>query len=628
MRRTVQLLAVAFALGAAACRTGGDVEQAARWPVPRAGAVVTEHPLATQAGLDVLERGGNAADAAVAAALVLAVVYPQAGNLGGGGFALWVPHQGDALALDFREVAPRAVKPELYIGADGTRVAERSLAGPLAVAVPGSPLGLWRLHERAGSQKLTFRELARPAIDLAQQGFEIDAFLAHDLAAPGVRERFNAAARDVFFPGGEPLRAGARLRQPALAETLSLFASQGPDAFYKGRVADAIVAELDTAHVPASDLSGRGWMTQADLAAYAVEERRPLSGWFRGYELVTMPPPSSGGVVLLQVLGILEGLPLDAERERACAAQDLAAQRGEKAGERGLDERMLHWWIEALRCAFADRAKHLGDPKFHAVPLADLLSSRWISQRRISIGERAHPEVGAWAPREGANTTHLSVLDRQGNAVSLTTTLNETFGSGQLVRAGGFLLNNEMDDFALAENSPNTFGLVGGAANAPAPGKRPLSSMCPTVLREGGHANVLVLGSPGGPRIISSVFQVIVRTTVLGESLEEAVSRPRLHQQWSPAATVFEPGFDAALIAALRERRGHPVADAAARFGSVQAILLAEPGGVPVACSDPRRGGSAAVQSPRGKKSALPTEAHAPRASLVPAGSRPPRSRP
>ena len=617
-RSTKLGLALVLAAGAvfAACRSDSRIAVQAHWPTPRAGAVATEHPEATKAALDVLDRGGNAADAAVAAALVLAVVLPQAGNLGGGGFALWVPHAGEADALDFREVAPRAVRPELYLGPDGKRVDARSLRGPYAVAVPGSPRGLWELHRRHGSGRLRFAELARRAIELAQQGFEVDAFLARDLAEPGVQERFSPSARAVFFPGGVPLRAGFVLRQPALAEALGLLANEGPEPFYSGRIADAIVQELDAAPVPGFDGTGRGWMTPADLVAYEVRSEKPLRGWFRGLEIVTMPPPSSGGIVLLQALGILEGLPLDAERDRALAEQALARGNGAQSSavEKGFDERMAHWWIESLRCAFADRAKHLGDPRFHEVPVKELLSSDWISARRVSIGETAHPDVQALPLREGQNTTHLSVLDRAGNAVSLTTTLNETFGSGLYVRAYGFLLNDEMDDFALQEGSPNLFGLVGGAANAPAPGKRPLSSMTPTVLRDGGHANVMVLGSPGGPRIISSVFEVILRTTLLGESLEDAVARPRLHQQWAPPETAFETGFDPTIVDALEKRRGHPVKRDVKRFGAVQAIQLDALGGTPRAVSDPRRGGSGAVQGAKPKHAeADAREARAPR---------------
>ena len=595
MRAPRELVAIALVV-LAACKAKGSIDVPAQWPAPRAGAVATQHPLATSAGLSILDRGGNAADAAVAAALVLAVVHPQAGNLGGGGFALWVPHAGEPSALDFRETAPRATDPALYLDAGGKRVPERSLRGPHAVGVPGSPRGLWELHRRHGSGRLAFAELAHRAIELAQQGFEVDEFLARDLAEPETKARFSPAARAVFFPGGEPLRAKSVLRQPALAEALALLANEGPDAFYKGRIAEAIVRELDVAPVPGSDGTGKGWMTLADLASYSVRQERPLRGWFRGHEIVTMPPPSSGGIVLLQVLGMLEGLPLDAQRDRTVAEQSLAKPPG-GAAERGFDERMAHWWIECLRSAFADRARHLGDPRFHPVPVKELLSSRWISERRVAIGERANPGVAPWTPHEGENTTHLSVLDRAGNAVSLTTTLNDTFGSGLFVRQYGFLLNNEMDDFALQEGSPNLYGLVGGAANAPLPGKRPLSSMTPTVLRDGGHANVLVVGSPGGPRIISSVLQVILRTTVLGESLEEAVARPRFHQQWSPPATEFEVGFDPAVVEALEKRRGHPVKRDTPRFGAVQAIHVPAIGGLPKAVSDPRRGGSGLVQA-------------------------------
>jgi len=602
--RWVRIVVLASALGA--CRGVPDLEQPARWPEPRAGAVVSEHPLATQAGLEVLARGGNAADAAVATALALAVVYPQAGNLGGGGFALWVPHQGEARALDFRETAPRATRAEVYLGADGRRSAERSLTGPAAVAVPGSPHGLWRLHQRHGSGRLSFQQLARAAIGLAQRGFEVDEHLARDLAEPGRRERFSPAARELFYPQGQALQAGALLRQPALAQTLALFANSGPAVFQRGPLAQAIVDTLDAAPVPEDPAAGgaagrlRGWLTLADLAEYQVAERAPLSGWFRGYEVITMPPPSSGGVVLLQVLGMLEGLPLDAQREHTAREQALSrpSLSGGPPPERGLDERMLHWWIETLRAAFADRAVHLGDPDFHAVPVEALLAPHEIARRRIAIGEHARPEVAAWEAREGQNTTHLSVLDRAGNAVSLTTTLNDSFGSGIYVREAGFLLNNEMDDFALQAGSPNLYGLVGGRANAPEPRKRPLSSMTPTVLREGGHVNSLVLGSPGGPRIITAVLQVVLRVTVLGEDLAEAVARPRLHQQWSPPETVFEPEFDPGLVEALRQRRGHPVRTAGGRFASVQAIHVPTPGGLPIAVSDPRRGGSGAVETP------------------------------
>jgi len=585
----------------ASCRGPAEIGREAEWEPPQAGAVASEHPTATEVGLSILERGGNAADAAVATALALAVVYPQAGNLGGGGFALWVPHKGLSMALDFRETAPAAARAGIYLDAAGEPVPERSTRGPVSVAVPGSPAGLLELHRRFG--RLPLELVAAPAIRLAREGFPVDVWLARDLSEPGVREEFNEPARELFFPRGAPLREGERLVQPELARTLERLASEGPSAFYTGPVADAIVGALAPEPIPGREKGGDvgsgfgvGWIAHTDLRGYTVRERAPLVGWFRGHEIVTMPPPSSGGVALLQTLGVLEGLPLDPERDRATAARRFETDRAPGGDDPGLSDRMAHWWIEALRGAFADRAEHLGDPDFATVPVDELLAPSTIAARRVAIGEAARVDV---APRpvgrEGSETTHLSVLDDDGNAVSLTTTLNTTFGSGILVRGGGFLLNDEMDDFAPAGGHPNVYGLVGGAANAVRPGKRPLSSMTPTVVRAGGHANVMVLGSPGGPRIITAVTQVLLRVLVLGESLERAVAAPRLHQQWSPVETIFEMEFDARIVESLARRFGHPVRRVDRRFGSVQAILLDDVGGRPVAVSDPRRGGSAGV---------------------------------
>ncbi len=602
-RAATILLAFAFA-----CGTPAPLQRDPSWPVPKHGAVSTEHPRATQAALAVLDAGGNAADAAVTAALVLAVVHPQAGNLGGGGFAVFVPHTGEARAFDFRETAPRAATIDKFLGPDGVPVAARSREGPLSVCVPGTPAGLYELHKTCGSNRFSFAELARPAIELAQGGFEIDAWLAHDLAQPNVRERFNTAARAIFFPAGVALVEGEMLRQPELAQTLSLFANGGPNAFYTGHVAEALITELGA--------SSSNWIDANDLKSYRVVPRAPLRGWFRGVEVVTMPPPSSGGVLLLQVLGMLEGLPLDAERAKALAAHDIERQKGARTStdDPGLSERMVHWWIEALRRAFADRAAHLGDPDFVDVPVAELLSPEWIAERRISISESADPAVSAWSPsREGTQTTHISVLDARGNALSLTTTLNSTFGSGILVRRAGFFLNNELDDFALSPSSPNQFQLVGSAANAMAPGKRPLSSMTPVVMRAGGHATTLVIGSPGGPRIISAIAQVLLRTLVLEESIDAAIRAPRLHQQWSPPNTRFEAGWEAPVLAALQNRRGHSVEIDTGTFGCVQAVWLSDPGTEPIAISDPRGGGAAGVQGrPLSTPARPPEKPHAP----------------
>jgi gamma-glutamyltranspeptidase/glutathione hydrolase len=596
------LALASLALFADACTSSEAFHKEARWPTPPHGAVVSEHPLATQVGVEILNRGGNAADAAVATAFALAVVYPQAGNLGGGGFALYVPHSGAARAFDFRETAPAAASAERFLDAERRVVADRAARGPLSVAVPGSPAGLFALYERCGSKKLRFADLVQPAIDLAERGFHVDAWLARDLEGKRVRERMNEAARELFYPHGVALREGQVLKQRELAETLSLVARSGPDAFYNGRTAQAIVRELAQSSIPQSSDTGRNWITIADLAGYEVKEREPLSGWFRGMQIVTMPPPSSGGVILLQVLGILEGLPLDAERKHALEDHRLERlQRGTvTADDPGLDERMVHWWIEALRRAFADRAAHLGDPDASpaaAAAASRLLAPDWIAARRVSIGESADPGVTPLADgHEGTQTTHLSVLDAEGNAVSLSTTLNAAFGSGILVRGGGFLLNDEIDDFAIQAGAPNMYGLVGGSANALAPGKRPLSSMTPAVLRDGGHATTMVIGSPGGPRIITAIAQVLLRVLVLEQPIHDAVRAPRLHQQWMPRPTSFERGFSKEIVDALSNRRGHEVEWSDRRFASVQAIWLAEPGADPVGVSDPRRGGSAVVQ--------------------------------
>jgi gamma-glutamyltranspeptidase/glutathione hydrolase len=590
-----------LALIACACRAQQDFDAEPTWPTPRRGMVVSEHPLATQAGVEILERGGNAVDAAVATALALAVVYPQAGNLGGGGFALWVPHAGDALFLDFRETAPGSSGGDLYLDAQGRFVPELSRSGALASAVPGTPAGLWELHQKLGSGKLAFRQLAQRAIQLAQGGFAVDDELEKALRSPAARARLESspAARALFYPDDLPLIAGETLVQPDLAETLIQYSRQGPQAFYRGVTARAIVTELRQA----ADVDGmpgnpqalvRGMISPEDLRDYRAQWRAPLRGWFRGIEIITAPLPSSGGIILLQVLAVLDGFPIDTERDQTLAQRALTPAGPLGAAERsGLNDRVVPWWIEALRRSFSERAKVMGDPDFTDVPVKRLLSSDWIARARTDIGEEARAGSPGTPVREGSQTTHLSVVDQSGNAVALTTTLNSSFGSGLMVSGAGFLLNNEMDDFSIQPDAPNQFGLVGGAANAIEPRKRPLSSMTPTVLREGGHTASLVLGSPGGPRIITAVIGVILRTMVLGESLGDAVHAPRFHQQAAPAKTFFEPGWPDEILDGLR-RRGQEIEVSSDTWASVQAIRVL-PGGMVVGASDPRRGGSVEI---------------------------------
>ena len=581
--------ALALALAIAGCRSARDLEAPPSWPRPECGLVVCEEPRAAEVGAEILRREGNAADAAVATALALAVVHPQAGNLGGGGFALYVPHEGEPQALDFRETAPASADPARYLDEQGRPVARLLREGPLSVGVPGTPAGLLALHERLGSGRLTLEELARPAIELARRGFRVGPLLARDLASASTRARLerDPGARERFYPRGEPLREGDLLVQPDLAATLALWAREGFDGFYGGPNARRLVEQLAR--------EGDSPISLEDLAGYRPRWRAPLRGWFRGREVISMPPPSSGGIILLQVLGVLEGLPLDAERREAQQELELARASAREPGAEvsGLGVRAVHGWIESLRRSFAERAEHMGDPDFHPVPVAELLAPAWIARARVSIGEQASREVPSppsHEGHEGAQTTHLSVLDGEGHAVSLTTTLNSSFGSGILVRGAGFLLNNELDDFSLP-GAANQFGLLGGAANAIQPNKRPLSSMTPTVLREGGRQVSLVLGSPGGPRIITSVIAVILRTLVYEQPLQEAVAAPRFHQQWSPMASEFEPGWPPELLEGLR-RLGHEIVEKPERWGSIQAIRVL-PGGAVEGATDPRRPGAA-----------------------------------
>ncbi len=561
-------------------------------PRPRRGMVVTEDLIATEVGQRILEAGGNAVDAAVAAAFTLAVTFPEAGNLGGGGFALFVPHDTErpALAIDFRETAPAALRPEHFLDAEGSPVPERAHTSGLAVGVPGTVAGLYRLHHEAGA--LPWRDVVMPAVRQARAS-KVGASLHWRLRDRECRARIEAGGGGpVYYPGGGVPEQTAALDQSALAETLGRIAELGPAGFYLGETAQAVAGEV---------ARRGGVMTLADLADYRAVPREPLRGWFRGKEIFTMPPPSSGGVVLLQALSILDGFPLDQEREAALAA------RGETQGP-GISGRAVHWWIEALRLAFADRAEHLGDPDFVPVPVDALLSPDWVAERRISIGEHANPGAGSMpAAPEGADTTHLAVLDRFGNAVSLTTTLNSNFGTGIYVAEAGFFLNDELDDFALQPGVPNQFGLVGGNANALQPGKRPLSSMTPVVVRDGGQAVTLLCGARGGPHIITSVFLTILRTEVYGESLAEAQRSPRLHQQWSPARTVFEPGWDPRVLQELRNR-GHEVLVDTSETAGLQAIRL-RIGGAPEGVPDPRTPMAAA--GPEGLAPRLSRDVHA-----------------
>ena len=477
------------------------------------GMVVTAQHLATQVGADVLAQGGNAVDAAVAVGYALAVVYPAAGNLGGGGFMTLHLADGRETFIDFREKAPLGATADMFLGPDGNVVKGRSTVGHLAVAVPGTVSGLELALARYGTKQRA--ALMAPAIRLADQGFVLDAadVRMFEAVADGLRADPPTAA--IFLKGGAVPRAGDRLVQKDLAATLRRIASRGADGFYRGPVADAIAA---------SSAAGGGLIRHADLRAYAALERKPVECDYRGYRIVSVPPPSSGGVVICEILNVLEGYPL----------KDLGFRSAQS----------VHYQIEAMRHAYVDRNSYLGDPDFVTNPVDRLLDKGYaakvrevIDPSKAGVSKNIRPGV---PPHEGTNTTHYSIADRFGNAVSVTYTLNEWFGARVTAAGTGVLLNNEMDDFTAKRGVPNAYGLVQGEANAIAPGKRPLSSMSPTIVTRGGKP-VMVLGTPGGSRIITTVVHTILNMVDYGMDVQEAVDAPRFHQQWLPDVTHIEP---------------------------------------------------------------------------------------
>jgi len=575
MNRLATLLAVSLA--AAACAPRAPVIPA-DWPFAsdttpvRAehGMVVTTDGYASEVGVGILRAGGNAVDAAVATAFALAVVNPEAGNIGGGGFLLLRLADGRAATLDFRERAPLTASRDMYLDADG-RLANGSVEGHRAVGVPGTVAGLWEAHRKYGT--LPWADVVAPAIRLAER-LVVRERLALSLAMIGTKlNDFPATAR-IFLPAGRVLGVGDTLVQRDLAETLRRIKRDGRNGFYAGRTAELVTAEMRR---------GGGLITSEDLAAYQPAWRKPVRFTYRGDTVLSMPPSSSGGVTLALIAGILEGY-------------DLGAIQWHSA-------RHLHLLTEAFRRAYADRNAVLGDPDFVTMPLARLTSKEYAAERRATISlDRATPSrdvgPGASTTAENPHTTHFSVVDSAGNAVAVTTTINSFYGIRAVVEGAGFLLNNEMDDFSAKPGSPNQFGLVQGEANAIAPGKRPLSAMTPTIVltREGRLR--LVLGSPGGSTIITNVFQNLSNVLDFGMGVAQAVSAPRIHHQHLPDEIGYEPGsLSAATLAALRAMghtarvRGSP--DAAYPYiGDIQAILV-RADGVREGASDPRRHGAA-----------------------------------
>jgi gamma-glutamyltranspeptidase/glutathione hydrolase len=496
------------------------------------GMVVAQEQRAARIGVKILDRGGNAVDAAVAVGFALAVTYPRAGNIGGGGFMVIHLAKGNRdIAIDYRETAPAAATKTMFLDAQGNPDPKKSRDSGLSVGVPGTVAGLALAEQKYGSGKLSLAELIAPAIDLAQKGFPVEDDLADSL--PRARERLARwpSSAGIFLNGGEPLQEGDRLIQFDLADTLQAIAEDGPRAFYQGRtgaqIADAVRA-------------AGGIMTKDDLANYHAVERTPVRGSYRGFTIVSMPPPSSGGVALIEMLNILEGY-------------DLA--------KLGRGPQSLHYMIEAMKRAYADRAAFMGDPDAVKMPIAGLLSKKYAASLRAQIDERATPSAdirpGKPSDLEGRNTTHFSVIDRDGNAVSNTYTLNFSYGLGLVADGTGVLLNNELDDFTAKPGAANAYGLVGFNANLPGPNKRPLSSMTPTIVLKDGKP-FLVTGSPGGSRIITAVLQVISNVIDFHMPIDRAVSAPRLHHQWQPDEVFVEPGFAPAMLDALKAR-GHKI---------------------------------------------------------------------
>jgi len=536
------------------------------------GMVVAQEKIGARIGADILRQGGNAVDAAVATGFGLAVTYPRAGNIGGGGFmVIHSAERRENVAIDYRETAPAAATRDMFLGADGKPDIAKSRDSALSIGVPGTVAGLALALEKFGSGRFTLADLLKPAIALARDGFVIADDMADTL--PGIARRLSrwpASAKIFSRADGSSLREGDTLVQTDLAATLSAIAAQGARGFYQGPVAEKLAAGVRDAG---------GIMTVDDLTSYRPVIRAPVRGSYRGYEIISMPPPSSGGVVLLETLNILEGFPLGDMKQGAAPS--------------------LHAMIEAMKRAYADRARYLGDPDFISAPVATLMSKEYAAKQRASIDlDRATPWTDALSatppppPRESSNTTHYSVVDSRGNAVSNTYTLNFPYGVGLIADGTGVLLNNELDDFTAAPGASNAFGLVGFEANLPGPGKRPLSSMTPTIVLKDGRP-VLVTGSPGGSRIISTVLQVIVNVLDYKMDIAAAVAAPRLHHQWLPNVVRIERGFAANALAELRAK-GHEVIEP---LGQTSANSIAvTPNGL-LGAPDPRtRGAEAAGQ--------------------------------
>ncbi|MDX1456867.1 MAG: gamma-glutamyltransferase [Marinobacter sp.] len=533
----------------------------------RNGMVATSHTLATEVALQALKDGGNAVDAAVTAGFALAVTQPRSGNIGGGGFMLYAPGDGSPVtAIDYRETAPAAVTETMFQDSNGEVIADLSRFSHLAVGVPGTVAGLALALERHGT--ITLAQALAPAIRLASEGFVVPPRFTQGLESARERlQRWPATKATFYKSDGSPYQPGEVFRQPELAATLQRIADEGVQGFYEGETARLIVDEMER---------NGGLITLEDLKNYRPAIRQPVHGRYRDHDVYSMSPPSSGGTHIVQILNILEPYPM--------------ADFGHNSAQ------SIHLMAEAMKLAYADRAEYLGDTDFVTVPVQGLTDKEYAKKLRAGINlEQARPSsdirAGDPTPYESDETTHFSIVDRWGNAVSNTYTINFSYGSGITVAGAGFLLNNEMDDFSAKPGVPNAYGLIGGEANRIEPNKRMLSSMSPTIVRRGGK-NLLVTGSPGGSRIITTTLQVLMNVIDHGMNIQSAVSAPRIHHQWLPDEIRVEQGISPDTIHLLEEK-GHSVTLKSA-MGAIQSILIGQDGTL-YGAADPRRSTSSAL---------------------------------
>jgi len=573
MKLRHSILSGVVALGLCATALAGSVMRPTHAPKAMVASV---QPDASEAGVEIMKAGGNAVDAAVAVGFALAVTHPQAGNIGGGGFILFRRADGEVQFLDYREKAPSKATAEMYLDKDGNVVKDMSTVGYAAIAVPSSVAGLAYAERHWG--KLTLKQVMQPAIRLARDGFVLDFGTAKDLQDENL-SKFPESRR-IFQRDGNFYQQGDVFKQPELARTLERIA-KNPDDFYHGTMARALVAAMQ---------KGGGLITAEDLASYEVKERQPVRGTYRGYEIISAPPPSSGGVALVEILNILEGYDLGKLGDRSGAS--------------------IHLTAEAFQRAFFDRTEFMGDPDFAKIPVAQLIDKRYAAAWRETIPlQKSSPSADLKRPaifaqldqyarahsvmfHESRNTTHYSVVDPEGNAVSVTTTLNGSFGSFVTAEGLGFLMNNEMDDFATKQGVPNMYGLIQGPANAVGANKRPLSAMTPTIVLKDGKL-FLVLGSPGGPTIITTVANVLMGVVDYGLNIQESVNAPRFHDQYLPDLIMLEKFGISPDTVRILENMGHKIRDDREFWGDAECIAIDPATGERLGASDGRNNGKA-----------------------------------